>query len=184
MFHERYADGQTERPMVQRFSELPVAPRRLLEALQAFQAEPSTDTWPYPEVTLCVDYLIVDRCAQRLRVAVSDDGESFDDVYAGPARAVNAGTGHACQSFRLRAVPRYVEVEIGGFAALGLRHVRVETIAGTQLPKAVIKSSGIVTHPEYVLEFDEKAALFNEPDVMKNWLSLKPLPANVVVLEY
>ncbi|MCF7853388.1 MAG: beta-N-acetylhexosaminidase [Candidatus Pacebacteria bacterium] len=184
VFHQRYADGQNERPMVRRFSELPKAPAQLLEALRTFQAEPSPETWPYPAVTLCVDYLIVDRCAQRLRIAVSDDGESFDELYAGPARAASGASGHACQSFGLTSIPRFVQVEIGGFAALGLRHIRLETIGGTRLPKAVVGTSGAVTHPEYLLEFDEKVALFNEPDVMKNWLSRKPLPANVAVLGY
>ena len=67
---------------------------------------------------------------------------------------------------------------------LGFRHIRLETLDGTRLPKAVVEVAGNVTHPEHLLEFNEKVALFNEPDVMQNWLSLTPLPKNYVVLEF
>ena len=180
--HEQYAAGQSERPMVETFAKLPDEPRRLLERLERFQVAPSTATWPYPAVSLSLDAFIIDPCAHRIRLAVSTDGKTFTEIYAGGFPV--SFDKFSCKAFTLTSVPRFVHLKVGGFATLGFRHLRLETLAGTQLPKAVVETGGLVSHPEYLLEFDAKVALFNEPDVMKNWLSLTPLPKNYVVLEF
>lgn len=182
-FHARYCDGLEKRPMVRNFAAAPDTPRELLRRLEAFRAAPSVDTWPFTKLSLHLDGLALDPSAHHARIAVSDDGETFHEIYAGNVR-LSAMEGEFVMSLPLPARPTFVRIEVGGFAALGLTRVRLESLEGTELAKRIVAAEGIVSDPRHLLDFDRKLTIFNEPDIMKNWLSLTPLAPNYVILEF
>ena len=180
--HTRYAEGIAERPMVASFEHLADAARELLVKLQGFQQKPCGETWPYHAFSLHLDAWLIDRCAHKVKAFVGDDPEQLGEVYCGSAGGSDYG--EATVVVPLDGPPRFVRLEVGGFASLGYRHVRLESLEGTRLPSRVVATEGQVANAEHLLAFDQKIAVFNEPDVIRNWLSLEPLPVNGVLVEF
>jgi len=184
-FHRRYCQGLSERPMVDSFRTAPDAPQGLQEKLKRFAADPSVDTWPFECYSLHLDAIVIDPCAHHIELSVSDDGGAFESVYTGGFRASSAEVGNtSIMSFPVQGPPRFVKFEVGGFASIAFTRIRLETLDGTRLPMRVVEAEGEVRDPEHLLEFDNKIAVFNQSDVMSNWLSLTPLPKNFVILEF
>jgi hypothetical protein len=183
-FHERYARGQTPRPMVRRFADAGDGAAALLSALRQFRAAPAPDTWPFCRFSIHLDGLVIDPCSHHVVLAVSDDGRTFEDVLRGPARMPPSLDGEFVLSAPLEREPRIVRLEVGGFASLAFTRVRMETLEDTRLPARIAETSGIVRDPDHLLTFDRRIAVFNEADVIANWLRFDPLPPNYVVLEF
>jgi hypothetical protein len=184
-FHRRYCEGLSERSMVRSFEQAAKGPSELLDRLRRFRAAPSPETWPFARFSLQLDAIVVDPCAHHIELSVSKDGETFNSVYSGGFRISSAEVGNtSIMSFPVEEKPRFVRLEVGGFACLAFTRVRLESLEGTQLPIRVVRCEGEVRDPEHLLEFDNKTAVFNRSDIMSNWLSLTPLPKNFVVLEF
>jgi len=169
---------------VEHFRSVAAAYPELLARLRAFRAQPGAATWPFAAVSLHVDGLALDPSSHHLRVVVETDAGAPQELYAGGVRLPPSLEGEFVMSFPLPAFPRRVRLEVGGFAWLGLTRVRVETLAGTSLPARVVEHGGLCLHPEHLLSFDRKLAVFNSADIRREWLSLVPPPVNYVVLEF
>jgi hypothetical protein len=184
-FHQRYCAGLSRRPMVAHFAEAPKSPEALLEKLRRFRDNPCPETWPFCRFSLHLDAIVVDPCAHYVAVEVSQDGQQFQSVYSGGFRIGSAEVGHTTiMSLALDQSPRFVRLEVGGFASLAFTRVRLESLAGTRLPVRVAEYGGDVRDPEHLLRFDNTMTVFNRSDVLSNWLSLTPLPRNFVVLGF
>jgi len=183
-FQERYCAGIAPRPMVDRFNRLADGPEELLGRIEAFRQAPSVETWPFCAMSVHLDGLAIDPSAHRVTLSVSDDGESYSEVYQGPVRLPRSLEGEFCMSWPLDRAPVFVRLEVGGFAAVGVTRLRLESLAGTRTARRLVESAGEVIHPEHLLDFDRKVAVFNQPDIFSNWQSLQPLPPNYVVLEF
>jgi hypothetical protein len=182
--HARYAAGLRERPMAAGFRAGAAACRGLLDRLERFRAAPGQDTWPFPRASLHVDGLTLDPCAHYLRVLLPEDAAGWKPLYEGSVRLPPSLEGEFVMSWALESVPRRVRVEVGGFAALGLTRVRLETLEGTFLPARVVAHGGDCLHPEHLLVFDRTVATFNAPVVLPEWRSLQPPACNFVELEW
>lgn len=180
--HRRYCSGVRERPMVEQFATLPDKPEKLLRALEVFQQNPGRDTWPFRPACLEIDGIVMDASAHSLAVFISNDGEQFDCIHRAGLRLPTSLRGPFIQSIGLDAPPRYVRLQVGGFASVALTRVRLELPDCTRLPQKYFDAHGEVHHPEHLLEFDRKATLFNAPDTFSNWRSLTPPPVNTVTL--
>jgi hypothetical protein len=182
--HDRYTRGLPARPMQANVTNALDTHGKLLERLRHFQADPGPDTWPFTPISLHVDGLVLDACAHHLTLHARPDAEGdWLPVYDGAAR-LPALEGEFVLSFPLEAVPRQVRLQVGGFASLGIMHVRLETLAGTALPDRLVAVTGMCRDPEHLLAFDRKIAVFNEADVMKKWRSFDPPAEHGVVLEF
>lgn len=180
ILRERYRAGLAERRRAATSSTL----ADLRSSVLAFQSDPCRATWPFPCFSLHVDGLVIDPCSHRIDLRVGDDGNTWETVHAGQARLPPTLEGEFTTSIPLTAQPRFVRLEIGGFAALAITRLRLETLDGTLLPTRVVSVEGTCRDPELLLEFDRKFAVFNPADVLSNWRRIGTRPGNVVVLEF
>ena len=182
--HDRYAASITPRKMLSQFDQQAQQQRELLSALRAFVAQPDAAHWPFAPVSVHLDGIVLDPCAHRVALHVEDANGSWQQIHNGPATLSPALEGEFVMSFALEQMPRRVQLEVGGFASVAVRQVRIETLDGTWLPGRVEAAQGVAEQTEHLLTFDQKVALFNAPDVRSNWLSLTPPTVNSVQLVF
>ncbi len=180
----RYAAGQKERHMEGGFKKAASVSAGLLARLKVFRDNPCEATWPFARVSLHVDGLVVDPCSHNLRVLVDDAGGTGRQVYSGGVHLPPTLEGEFVMSFPLERMPTRVRVEVGGFAAVALTRVRIESLDGTRLPVRLVDHGGYCVNPEHLLEFDRKMTMFNPPDVMTEWRSFDPPTVNHVTLDF
>jgi len=184
MLYHRYVRETPPRPMAQQFDMRAERTRASLKAVRDFTRSPDQAHWPFPLMSLHLDGLMLDACAHRVEIDVWSDSESWRSLYQGNVRPPPSLEGEFTMSFPLEQWPRWVRLTVGGFASLGVRQLRIETLGGTFLPVSCDDSSGRVINAEHMLTFDAKIAVFNEPDVRTNWLRLGPRQENTTILSF
>ncbi|MFP4029907.1 MAG: hypothetical protein ACLFWL_19190 [Candidatus Brocadiia bacterium] len=81
-------------------------------------------------------------------------------------------------------MPRFVRIAISEYARLGLVNVWGETVRGRCLPCSIEAAEGCIVDAEHLLEWDQKSALFNDPDVEDKWRIRGDLPEHWVTLKF
>ena len=77
-----------------------------------------------------------------------------------------------------------MRISIGGYARLAVANVRCETVMQDLLPSSVVRTGGVVISPEHLLSWDQKTAIFNEPDVEAKWSEPDKQSVNFVELKF
>jgi len=182
-FEQKYAAGIRPRAMVRNMSSLAESTKWLASALGRFRRKPSPETWPFARISVHVDGFAMDLCSHGLKIEAGKDSEHLAIVFEGRPSQNDQGE-EFVTSCPLEEMPRFVKVTVTGFASIALTRVRIETLETTLLARKLAGCGGYVRDPEHLLTFDRKAAVFNPPDVMSQWLSFDPAPVNWALLEF
>lgn len=178
-----FDNAKSDRGLYGDADELCAGLRELDKKIEAFCADPVVENFPGLAHALVLDIIPMDPSAHACKIAVGDDLSNLQEVYDVSAMPL-ANREYAEVVVPLAGSPRYVRVSINGYARVGVASVRCRTPGADLLPKQVIDQGGLVLDAGHLLEWDRKAALFNEPDIAKVWLAHKPVSDNFVLLEF
>lgn len=156
--------------------------------LAAFSRAPVPGKFPFNALRLVVELMLPEANAQRLRAAVSPDGDNWSEVGL-PGWSPALGTGYFPQPLDstvacdVPADTRYVRLASPGVGPLGLRTVRLIDPAQERLPVAIVDTGGQVWFAEHLLADDARFCLLNEPEVGKSFHHPETLEKSWVTVE-
>lgn len=179
-----YEEERNERGIYKNAQTLADRLKSLRKAVDEFCAAPSAGTFPGEPIELVFDLVVVDPCAHACRVEIAGEDEQFETIYDVSALPVGGKVALRAHIIPLKRVPKLLRLSFNGYARLGVSGVRCRTVDEDILPVAVRKVSGEVRDAEHLLEWNRKAAFFNEPDVDKKWRHYGATSDNHVVLEF
>lgn len=178
-----YGETEDERAIYGAAKRLTASLHEQAQQNATFCVSPSAATFPGKPVALVLNLVGLDPCAHACRIDAGSQENELETVYDVNALPLRSdGKGEIV--IPLTEAPRFVRLSINGYARVGVASLRCRTLNADLLPKQVVASGGMVNDTHYLLEWDRKAALFNEPDVATVWLKNDVVSDNFVLLEF
>lgn len=138
---------------------------------------------PFTGAVLAIEMAAVDWITHEVEIAVASPGAPLKRVFH-TCNAPVQPEGKTVLAVELPSCPDRVRLRVGGYGRLCVTVVRLENAAGTRLPRALARVEGNVLHPEHLLAWDDRYALFNEADVEAKWNDPQSDRIHAVTLQF